>query len=583
MASNVLTWALPRLEKLLPLDQESLKEILIYANSLPKDASADHLKNLLGDSPQALEFISSFNQRRKHAPSSTASIPQSRTPSRQPSPPQDGPSRSRPRQQKKKQNIHTLPARRIQAPADVTGAYVKKDEQDYMAASSRQPKPKGNSLASAISLSSTPSIVPQPPTTSNLAVSTSAESASHSPTVTPRSSRTSSPAPMSSPAKSSNPKAKITLVGGKAMHGASTALNDLDSAIRSLELQTNPLLSSAEDDAKRQCSCMATQHPLLTTAPNCTTCGKIICVKQGLGPCTFCKTPLLSSDELQSILRVLKDERGKERQTANNAAHKRAEVTQKPKAFSGRDFLSANTPTTASPLASSGPSQAGSRNASPGPTPASSDTLISSSATSGTSNADLARAKEHRDKLLNFQAQNAKRTQIHDEAADYAMPVLSGDGGLRGNMWASPAERAMELKRQQKILREMEFNARPEWEKKKVVGSIDVRSGKIVRRFVKEKFQDRYERDDEQEAEEIAYGQNVQTESRGEGAFSRNPLLGKMIRPVWKAEEQGKGKGKAAEREEQKRKKWRRVQDDLDDNEGVILDGGVYGRDMKVA
>ncbi|KAF2218661.1 hypothetical protein BDZ85DRAFT_207663 [Elsinoe ampelina] len=559
MASDVLSWALSRLEKLLPLDHESLREILNYVNSLPKDASADHLKNLLGDSAQALEFISSFNQRRKNAPSPMTSTPGSRTPSRQPSPPEDGPPRSRPRQQKKKQNIHALPARQIQAPADVTGAYVKKDEQDYMAASSRQPKPKGNSLASAISLSSTPSIVAQPPTTSNLAVSTPPGPAAHSPAVTPRSSRTSSPAPKPSPAKSSNPKAKITLVGGKAMHGASTALNDLDSAIRSLELQTNPLLTSAEDDAKRQCSCMATQHPLLTTAPNCTRCGKIICVKQGLGPCTFCKTPLLSSDELQSILRVLKDERGKERQTANNAAHKRAEVAQKPKAFSGRDFLSANTSTTVSPLASNGPSPA------------------------GTSSADLARAKEHRDKLLHFQAQNAKRTQIHDEAADYAMPVLSGDGGMRGNMWASPAERAMELKRQQKVLREMEFNARPEWEKKKVVGSIDISSGKIVRRFVKEKFRDSEEDAGEQELEEIPHSHSTVAESRGEGAFSKNPLLGKMIRPVWKAEEQEKSKGKVAEQEEQKRKKWRRVQDDLDDNEGVILDGGVYGRDIRVA
>ncbi|KAF4549861.1 Hypothetical protein D9617_19g101660 [Elsinoe fawcettii] len=581
MANDLMSWALPRLQNLLPLDQESLREILNYADSLPKDASAEHLKNLLGDSPQALEFISSFNQRRKTAPAQASLGSSSRPTSRQPSPPTDGPARSRPRQQKKKQNLHALPARKIEDRGDTTGAYHKKDEEDYMSGSSKLAKAKGNSLASALSLSSTPSVSPQPPTVSGLTVSSANSSALPSPALTPRSSRPSSPAPKSSPAKQTNAKTKVTLVGGKAMHGASTTLNDLDSAIRSLELQTNPSLSADEDDSKRQCSCMATQHPLLTTAPNCLNCGKIICVKQGLGPCTSCKSPLLSSDELHSILRVLKDERGKERQSANNATHKRAEVAQKPKAFSGRDFLSAssNNSTTASPLASSGPSPAGSRTASPAPHSRDA-TLLSSSTSPGNSADDLARAKEHRDKLLNFQSQNAKRTQIHDEAADYAMPVISGDGGLRGNMWASPAERAMELKKQQKIMREMEFNARPEWERKKVVGSIDVSTGKIVRRFVQEKFEDKQE--EAKEEDQFVQPQPDQAKARGEGAFSKNPLLGKMIRPVWNAEDAEKEK-KGKEKAEQKRKTWRRVQDDLDDNEDVILDGGVYGRDIKVA
>ena len=117
------------------------------------------------------------------------------------------------------------------------------------------------------------------------------------------------------------------------MHGASTALSDLDSAIRSLELQTNPSLSGGggasdtEREQARQCDCMATRHPLLSVAPNCLRCGKIICIKQGLGPCTFCGTPLLPPDELQKVLRVLKDERGEARMQANNAAHRRADGT----------------------------------------------------------------------------------------------------------------------------------------------------------------------------------------------------------------------------------------------------------------
>ena len=162
------------------------------------------------------------------------------------------------------------------------------------------------------------------------------------------------------------------------MHGASTALSDLESAIRTLEIQTNPTLS-AQDGSKRKCNCMATRHPLLDAAPNCMNCGKIICVKEGIGPCTFCNTPLLSADETQSMIRILREERGKEKMAANNAGQKRAEVAHAPRPFS--------TPKTTAP---------------------SSDV--------DSENEKLAKAKQHRDKLLAFQAQNAKRTQVQAPA-----------------------------------------------------------------------------------------------------------------------------------------------------------------------
>lgn len=57
-------WALPQLSELLPLDQDSLKEIITYTNTLPDTQAADHLRGLLGDSPQAIEFITSFNAHR---------------------------------------------------------------------------------------------------------------------------------------------------------------------------------------------------------------------------------------------------------------------------------------------------------------------------------------------------------------------------------------------------------------------------------------------------------------------------------------------------------------------------------------
>jgi len=69
----------------------------------------------------------------------------------------------------------------------------------------------------------------------------------------------------------------------------------------------------------------------------------------------------------------------------------------------------------------------------------------------------------------------------------------------------------------------------------------------------------------------------------GGGTFSNNPLLGTLIKPMYKTE-----RGKEKERDsdasdgaafEKKKNLWRRVQDDMEDNEAIILDGGTYGGD----
>lgn len=56
--------SLSQISQLLPLDEQSLQQILDYSLTLSNDDAAEHLKNLLGDSPKALEFINSFNSRR---------------------------------------------------------------------------------------------------------------------------------------------------------------------------------------------------------------------------------------------------------------------------------------------------------------------------------------------------------------------------------------------------------------------------------------------------------------------------------------------------------------------------------------
>ncbi|KAL8798371.1 MAG: hypothetical protein Q9182_006712 [Xanthomendoza sp. 2 TL-2023] len=528
MASS--SWAISQLSQILPLDEQSLQEILDYTSTLSKDASAEHLRNLLGTSPKALEFISSFNSRRQ-APGKTES--------RQ-SIPEVPESSKKPRKKTRPLNTPFNP-RQPEDYGNTGGGYYKKDDGDYVAGRSRQPKEAA--LANALALSDKPDArqLPIPASASGSSSPKKPPSAvgpliSDLPNVRTGSrtaSRTSSPAP----------KTKVNVAGGAAMHGASSTLQDLDSAIRALEIQLNPSsLTGTESTPSRACFCNATRHPLLSAAPNCLNCGKIICVKEGIGPCTFCSHPLLAPTEINAMIRSLREERGREKMNASNATHKRADLATTPRPFAS------NNETASAP-------------------------------TAAVTDDSLTAARNHRDKLLNYQAHNARRTHIIDQAADFDTPT-SGQ-----NMWSTPVERAMELKKQQKVLREQEWNAKPEWEKRKVVVSIDLKSGKAVRRMVGvEKPKDEEEEEDETALErDMAESSSRQTAlddgatGSRKGAFSQNPLLGGLIRPVWKPKPGTHHDNDPPIREPREPSGWRRVQDDYSDNEAWILDGGVYG------
>lgn len=183
----------------------------------------------------------------------------------------------------------------------------------------------------------------------------------------------------------------------------------------------------------------------------------------------------------------------------------------------------------------------------------------------------LSAAIAHRNTLLKYQTQNAQRTTVRDEAADISTPTAGQ------NIWASPEERARQLQTQQKALREMEWNAKPDYEKRTAVLSIEVgRGGKVVK-----KTQHKEMPKEEVQTSHQAIDESTQSSSRG--AFSRNPLLsGSMIRPTWSG-----SKGKETvdatdhyydkDNRQSRATRWRRVQDDNADNETIILDGGTSG------
>ncbi|KAI0399706.1 C2HC5 finger protein [Xylaria palmicola] len=509
-----------QLFRLLPLPEEELKQVLDHAATLSKLDAVDHFRNLLGDSPDAIDFIASFNSRRRDPAADVGTSGSMPGASSRESAVEPVPKPVRGQGKKKKAPLHTpAPRKALESGPPPGVAYSKKSlGEEYVA---RRPSPAPAPSVASITIKNVPRQSATPPPAPKSTSSGAGRLISDLP---PPKSRLTPGSRSSTP----GPKTKVNISGGTAMHGASTALSDLDDAIRTLEMTTNP--SQASDARLRRCNCVAARHPILAAAPNCLSCGKVICVKEGLGPCTFCGTPLISSAEVQSMIRELRDERGREKMAMDRQAHRKAEVSKTPAPFS-------------KPRESH-----------------------------GATNEAEAKALEHRDRLLGFQAQNAQRTTVRDEAADF--DVSGAVAGTGGNIWATPEERARELKRQQKVLREMEWNARPEYEKRQQVVSIDLVGGKVVRRMAPVERPASPDGEGSHQDGGAALEETSGNRGAGNGgAFSKNPLLGGLIKPVFDA----KGKG-AAQEGRKAATKWRRVQHDMDDNESLILDGGVHGR-----
>lgn len=85
------------------------------------------------------------------------------------------------------------------------------------------------------------------------------------------------------------------------------SLQEIDDAVRFLELDEKNVSSSG----KYICNCQGLRHPIFDIAPNCLSCGKIICIKEGLhlNNCSFCGTELIPIEERVKLIQVLKDEK----------------------------------------------------------------------------------------------------------------------------------------------------------------------------------------------------------------------------------------------------------------------------------
>lgn len=667
-----------QLGRLIELPDDALQQVLDYAATLSKAEAADHFSNLLGSDPAAVEFVSAFNSRRHDPAAGSASAVAAASHSGANTPGTSSPGAIEPapkhqRQKKKKAPLHTPPPRQVTSLAPPPGAvYHKKDiGDDYMGGRSSGTSTPLAVTAAGIIRGATPvSASTTPPPQSSPQKQPSPQPQAPAPSQSQKQQRPAAggsliqdalaPKTKNRTANKDTPATKINITGGTAMHGAATALADFDAAIRSLEVSTNPTLANngsgtAKDGqdsvAARRCNCVATRHPLQMAAPNCQSCGKVICVKEGLGPCTSCGAPLLSPAEVQAMIKELRAERGREKMAADREAHRRIDVS-----YGGKNRMGASM---THAQHASGPHMVAGHTKWGGDDDGFVSLADAAKAVETQTQTAEAKARAHRDKLLAYQAQNAQRTTVRDEAADFdvgdAMAHDGDDTPTSRNLWATPEERARELRRQQKLLREMEWNARPEYEKRQQVLSIDVTGRKVFRKtvVVDRPPTPKSDEDDDNANDEYGYGgrggailtdadgnkdTGASSRTTGGGAFSKNPLLGHLIKPVYDAQsraraaerdkaekekEKNKGKGKEKDKTKEKDKntdkekdrskgkgkaegskeeassstkdaseasplpgrrdnpnaasRWRRVQDDLDNNEAMILDGGIYG------
>ncbi|KAJ2962264.1 hypothetical protein NQ176_g10946 [Zarea fungicola] len=102
--------SLSQLSQLLPLPDEELQQVIDYAKTLSKPDAASHFSNLLGDSPLAVDFISSFNARRETSVATSAAISTTATAS---SSEIDAVPKTKRGPKKKKPAIHTPQARLV--------------------------------------------------------------------------------------------------------------------------------------------------------------------------------------------------------------------------------------------------------------------------------------------------------------------------------------------------------------------------------------------------------------------------------------------------------------------------------------
>lgn len=260
-------------------------------------------------------------------------------------------------------------------------------------------------------------------------------------------------------------------------------LKDIEAALHDLEVEDaeNQLDLAQASAVRRSCNCMATRHSLFEVAPNCLNCGKIICSKEGLQPCSYCGKDLLSLREKVEIIRILQSERDlletKQANPKNKIIQEQASrmkikvsVSAGENLWKAQDEALKRIEAEKQRLHEIHEKESEKRKELE-------DQLkeLEHYERAKEVNPDLVRAQERLETLLDYQDTGAERTRIIDNASDFDMPHQSS-----GSMWLSPVERALQLKKQQKQLRKIEEQESVSTGRYKKVVEMVIKDGKVT-------------------------------------------------------------------------------------------------------
>ncbi|CAI5756033.1 unnamed protein product [Candida verbasci] len=240
-----------------------------------------------------------------------------------------------------------------------------------------------------------------------------------------------------------------------------TNLKDIESVLNNLELNES-------ESSARVCNCMARRHPLFEIAPNCLNCGKIICSKEGLQPCSFCGSNMISNNDKQDIIKLLQHEKSEILNKPQIISHQpTAKKKQKQivvKMNPGEKFWEAQD--RAFKLAESEKQKQRQQQQEK-----EEEEPVVVLKKDVESDSDLVRAQENLNTLLHYQETGEERTKIIDNASDFEFPSQS--------IWLSPEERALNLKKQQRLNRELGLEKERSKRGERIVEMSITKDGKV--------------------------------------------------------------------------------------------------------
>lgn len=249
--------------------------------------------------------------------------------------------------------------------------------------------------------------------------------------------------------------------------------------LKDLEQLLNNLEVSNLKDSYKSCYCNATRHPLFDIAPNCLNCGKIICAKEGLQPCSFCGHELISQSEKQEIRKILLQEK-QDLELKSPTETPPPETKHKAKKIvismnAGENLWKAqDNALKAAEAEKKLQHDKEKEEREKRELQSQQEKELKYYNDISDKNPDLIAAQERLNTLLDFQENGTERTKIIDNAADYELTSNTG------NMWLSATERALRLKKQQKQLRKYEDNEIKRTGKGKRTVEMVIKDGKVT-------------------------------------------------------------------------------------------------------